>query len=216
MTSKKREKYARCSLCSELVMLSSGKFSLHKDSVSGDVCASSLFKPRPEDERVIREVVQAPRRDLRRASSRVAPNRKGHRDRYVAVCRSCKEEHRLTAEGLMSIHHDSRGQRCKGSSSAEDIMESKRRRPSDPPTKQANDRPGNHPARAKDGSPRNKLSKEERKLKNQVKKAVADAMGNKKHKSKSRPKAKGVDKAIYAVNGVRTVSGGSPSLGKRR
>ncbi len=216
MTSKKREKYARCSLCSELVILSSGKYSFHRDSASGDVCASSLTKPRPEDERVIREVVQAQQWDLRMANRGSHRTARERRERYAAVCRSCQEEHRLTAEGLMSIHHDSRGQRCKGSSSAEDIKESKRRRPSGPLTKQADDGSDNHQVRAKDGAPRNKLSKEERKLKAQVKKAVADAMARKKRKSKSRPKASGVDKAIYAVNGVRTVSGGSPSLGKRR
>lgn len=216
MASRKREKYARCSLCSELVILSSGKYTLHKDHVSGDVCASSLFKPRPEDERVIREVAQAPRQDPGRASTRVTPSSEGYREQYVAICRSCNEEHRLTAEGLMSIHQDSHGQRCKGSSSAEDIRESKRRRPNGPRTKQANDRSTSRPARKKDDSPRIKLSKEERKLKKQINNAVVAAMRNETRKRKGRPKSARVDKAIYAVNGIRSVSGGSPSLGKRR
>lgn len=195
-------------------MLRSGKYALHKFPVSGEVCAFSLLKPRPEDERLFREVAQTAQRHPGKEMG-VASN-KGFRGRYSAICRSCGEEHRLTAEGLMSIHHDRLGQRCKGSSSAEDIKESKRQRLSGSFPRQVSDERSNRSTRERAGASRTKLSKEDRKLKSQIRKAVSEAIGNKKRKGKSGRRAVGVDKTIYVVNGVRTVSGGSPSLGKRR
>lgn len=208
MVAKRRDKYARCSQCGDLTKLRNGKFVFHANLRSGAGCATSLLKPQPGDERVTRDTEVTPQESKAPAESekrRFRPPR--------ANCRVCKEEHQLIQGKLMSIHLDRSGRKCSGSAGKNDIQRLLR----DHTLKSRLGQSGRHvkTQRSKTDSSGAKLTKEQRKRKLQIDKAVTDAIES-KWARKVKPKSKTADKSIYAVNGIRVVSGGSPSLGKRR
>lgn len=102
------------------------------------------------------------------------------------TCRMCGESHALRRDGLMSIHETVDGERC-----TEPEPQRTTRFPR-PPTPEAWERD---------------KEREE---------AFDLAAERKSRKTSAAPRAPKFDRKIYAVGGVRTVSGGSPGGGKRR
>lgn len=128
-----------------------------------------------------------------------------------AVCKVCKEEHRVTAEGLMSIHSSASHARCPGSPSAEQIQASKRPVKLESASDRAKRQAQRDEQRQQSSKKRKKSKSPRTKYQSEIERAVAEA--NRKPKGSHSGK---MDRKIYAVSGVHFVSGGSPSLKKRR
>lgn len=203
MESKKIHDFlTRCPICESTVEMQRIGLAFHKNPTSGRVCAASLTKPSKRG-----KPMDTPASVEGSSTLRV----KQYPGTTSAICEVCEEEHRLTAEGLMSIHSSANHARCPGSPTAEQIRSSKR--PVKPESaSERTKRKAQRDVRPQQLSKRQKKAKSDgTNYRSQIERAVAEASREPKSSSSGK-----IDRRIYAVSGVHFVSGGSPSLKKRR
>lgn len=205
MESKKiQHSLTRCPVCASSVEMQRRGLAFHKNPATGRVCTASLTMPSDRGKPV------EPSRKTRANSSNNL-GAKTYPLKTSAVCKVCKEEHRVTAEGLMSIHSSASHARCPGSPSAEQIQASKRPVKLESASDRAKRQAQRDEQRQQSSKKRKKSKSPRTKYQSEIERAVAEAS----RKPKGSHSGK-MDRKIYAVSGVHFVSGGSPSLKKRR
>ena len=172
---KARLSVSACRVCgNKFYRLRTGHLSPHFDSKKNRHCPGGLLTDRP--------VSNAP------GFKRIPGSR-------FAICGTCNEEHLLTSRGIMSIHDDSAGERCSGSSTKEQIFLAHSLKP-----KQTNSR--------KSGKQKSSVVPDS---------IWGEANSKRNLKGLKKPGTRtSTDRTIYVVNGAQIVHGGSPGLGKRR
>lgn len=117
------------------------------------------------------------------------------------TCRVCREKHLLMRNGEMSIHTDKAGQRCAGSGDPQAHIKRQARAERERERQELRQRQG--------------ANKKKRDYEREEAYAVAQERAFRKYVSAQMKPNQPLDRKIYAVGGVRTVSGGLPTHGRR-
>lgn len=196
----------RCSICALSVEMQPRGLAFHKNPASGLVCAASLTMPSNPGKRAETNL-KPPTRALKSSALRA----KTYPSKTSAICEVCEEEHRVTAEGLMSIHSSASHARCPGSPSAEQVRASRRPVKLESASERAKRRAQRDEQRQQSSKKEEATKSAGAKYRREIERAVAKAYRTPRDSSPGK-----MDRRIYAVRGVHFVSGGAPSLKKRR
>lgn len=205
----RHHKLKRCPACTKSVEMQGRGLAFHKNSATGRVCSASLTNPSNRGN--TSDARQKPLIQKTRTKKGNSLDAQIYPLQTSAICTVCEEEHRVTAEGLMSIHRSLNHARCPGSPSTEQIQASKR--PWQPALEADSGRRPNHRKNQRRQSPKKQHKRKSllTKYQTQIERAVTEAISKPKGSHSGK-----IDRRIYAVSGVHFVSGGSPSLKRRR